>query len=89
MSIAGQFAEKSRAITTHSDNYEMLLIRVGHHLWRARKQALKTEGFTAAHRLMLACESVWAAKAEYRKPFLARDKANKQASAQRLRKQPV
>jgi hypothetical protein len=63
-----------KSVVSHSDP-EMLLIRIGHHLWRWRKAAMREGGFSAAYPYMCACESVWEAKREYRQPRQERNAA--------------
>lgn len=47
-----------------TDPTELLLIRVGHHLWRSRKRREWPESVA-----MAALETVWAAKEAYRVPL--------------------
>jgi hypothetical protein len=45
---------------------EILLIRVGHHLWNKRRKALKASDLREVGILDASLESVWAAKRQYR-----------------------
>lgn len=62
--------EKSRPIVSHMGNWELLLIRTGHHLW-ARYKHCRKMGWPSAEIYLAACETVWEAKRQYRRPFLA------------------
>lgn len=57
----------SRATAQH----ELLLIRIGHHLWNWRKQALKHHDWPLADEYLKCCQVVWALKEEIRVPLRA------------------
>jgi hypothetical protein len=78
MPIAGQLTRKCGAFVTHNDDWDMLLIRIGHFIWRNYKK-------TRELNYLAACESVWAAKRAYRKPIRERHEGNHNAAAERLR----
>jgi hypothetical protein len=74
-----------RAVTSHPDDYEMLLVRTGHHLWRWYKQSLKNLEYSDSIWLKDALQLVWEAKLSYRLPSQAAREQNRQAKSERMR----
>jgi len=68
--------KKEKSTVSHGDNLELLLIRVGHWLWKQRKELGEV--------WEEACQSVWTAKAEYRKPKQASRDERRMATSARI-----
>jgi hypothetical protein len=68
-----------QAITTHWGNWDTLLVRIGHHLWKWHKQDRTNKAFTAA------LGDVWTAKREFRRPIQANREKNRVRAGQTLR----
>ena len=76
--------QKAGRPTSHSNDPEILLIRIGHWLWKWHKAARGIDPAEAKVNLA-ACESVWAAKETYRAPLRAQAEINRAAKAERMR----
>ena len=70
----------SRATAKH----EMLLIRIGHHLWNWRKQAIRKHEWDLAEDYLKCCQIVWALKEEIRVPLRAEHLKTRQERETRL-----
>lgn len=82
--VAG--AGQNQSFTTHKGDWDTLLVRVGHWLWKWRKQAHKNHQHSEVRVLDKALEDVWEAKRAYRQPIRAKEQAVRQAAGDRLRK---
>ncbi len=51
--------------------HELLLIRIGHHLWNWRKKAVSQHDWHLADEYLKCCQVVWALKEEIRVPLRA------------------
>jgi hypothetical protein len=80
MAVKGQLTERSEPFVTHGEDWDTLLVRVGQHLWKWRKENL----YYPLETLDLALEDVWRVKREYRKPIKDRQTAQRKASGERL-----
>ena len=81
----GHSRKPGTTIVAHSDNPEVLLIRVGHFLWRQRQQAIKNHDDRLGNEYLKCCQVVWAAKEAYRAPQRERNEQNRQAKSDRMR----
>ena len=73
-------------MVSNSHNLEVLLIRIGHHIWKWYKQAVKNNEVKEKEVLEEALYAVWEVKRQYRQPFLERNAKNREATATRMRK---
>lgn len=85
MAFKARLTRKCAAFSTHSGNPEVLLIRVGHFLWKEYKQLTRNKNFAGASIYLASCEAVWAAKEAYRVPLRARTENNQEAFRERTR----
>lgn len=69
---------------THMDDWDTLLVRIGHHLWKWRKYAIKHRALAELEVLDMALEDVWRVKREYRKPIKEAEQARLKAAGERL-----
>jgi hypothetical protein len=74
MPIRGHFIVPGRAIITHYGEWDTLLVRIGHRLWKWHKQE------PADTSLVAALEDIWRVKREYRAPLVR----NRAAMAKRM-----
>ena len=68
----------ARPFVTHNGDWDTLLVRIGHHLWKWHKQNRQDKA------LISALESVWKAKAEFRKPIQASRERSRVLAKERL-----
>lgn len=66
--------------------HELLLIRIGHHLWNWRKKAQKVKNWDLAEEYLKCCQIVWALKEEIRVPLRAQHLKSCQMRDARLKK---
>jgi len=66
---------------THRDNLDTLLVRIGHHLWHAYKEAQRNQQLAEQMRCLDACADLWRVKREYRAPRAV----TRQAGIERLK----
>jgi len=71
----------SRATAPH----EMMLIRIGHHLWNWRAQAIKRHDDRLGEEYLKCCQIVWALKEEIRLPLRAQHLKSCQTRDARLK----
>ena len=69
----------NEAVTTHSGDWDTLLVRIGHYLWKWHKQDERNQS------LVNALEDVWRVKREYRKPIATQRDLNRVLAGERLR----
>ncbi len=78
MAIVDGFAGRREAFVTHNGDWDTLLVRVGHYLWRKWKE-------TNDLVYIQAVEDIWEAKRAYRAPVLAKIKANRFQAGERIK----
>jgi hypothetical protein len=74
---------------THKDDWDILLVRIGHHLWREWKQSVDSKQVVDSCVLHAAMMEVWEAKERYRTPLKAAREANHAAAGARLKERRV